>query len=949
MGRMAIFGLIAIMSVAAPLITAVNPAAAQETVNHASVSGQVTDSSGGVIVAAEVMALQAETNVASTTVTDREGRFRFPYLRAGTYDFTVRAKGFALARRRLTLTVGAAFDLPISIGVGPVDTEITVTADSTLLEAARSQIAGTVRIGEVEQLPLNGRNVLDVALLIPGVSPTNVGGGTQLFPETSAVPGVGLSIGSQRNLSNNFMVDGLSANDDAAGLSGMSYSVDSVDQFQVVTSGGQAELGRALGGHINIATRSGTNRLRADTSAYFRDDRFNGVNALSGAKLPMHQNQYSVSTGGPIARDRTFFFSSFEQRRLDQSGLVTISPEVVDVVNARLTQVGYGGPPVTTGIYPNPVDTTHFLAKTDHHVSAADHVTVRYSLYDAASSNARGAGGTNAPSASAGLDNLDQTIAVGNVLTLSTRTVLETRAQFAYGDLKAAPTDAVGPAVNIAGVAVFGTLSGSPTGRVNRMTQIVNNLSHQAGGHALRAGVDLLYNDLDITFPRSVRGGYVFPSLTAFLAGSYNNLGFTQTFGDTAVSQTNPNLGIYLQDEWRVSSRVTLNAGVRYDLQFLQTINTDTNNVSPRFGVVWSPFDSRQTVIRANGGRFYDRIPLRALANALLSAANTTDLTQLRQLNVTLSPAQTGAPVFPNILSDIVPTTTPVNLTTMDRHIQNAYSDQVSVEIEQQIGPQSTVSVGYDRLRGRHLIMQINQNVPSCPVAGANNGCRPIASYANNNQYSAVGSSEYDGLHVSFLQRPAGWGSYRLSYSFSKSMNDVGETFFSSPIDPFDLSKDWGRSDDDQRHRLAVTGTLNSPSTPATNFLETISHGFQLTGMLQYYSALPFNITTGTNTVHGTAARPTVNGAFIERNAGEGGDFSTVSLRVMRTFRLKGRAQLDGLIEAFNLFDRRNELARVTVFGSGAYPTNPAANYRQVTVVGDPRSIQFGVRFRYGM
>lgn len=940
-------GLIAIITVAVVFASSLRPAAAQEAVNYASVSGRVTDASGGVIVAADVIALQTETNVVSTTVTDREGRFRFPYLRAGSYEFTVRAKGFAIARRRLTLTVGAAFDLPISVAVAPVDSEITVTADSTLLEAARSQIAGTVSATEVERLPLNGRNVLDVALLIPGVTPTNVGGGTQLFPETSAVPGVGLSIGSQRNLSNNYMVDGLSANDDAAALSGISYSVDAVDQLQVVTSSGQAELGRALAGHINIATRSGTNQWRADGSAYFRDDRFDAVNALSGTKLPLHQNQYGVNAGGPMTRDRRFLFSSFEQRRLDQSGLVRIPAEVVDVINGRLSQLGYPGPAVSTGVYSSPIDTTHFLVKTDHHVSAADHFTVRYSLYGANSANARGAGGTNTPSASAGLDNLDQTIAVGNVLTLSPRTVLETRAQFAYSDLKALPADPVGPAVSIAGMAAFGTLSTSPTGRINRLVQIVNNLSHQAGGHALRAGVDVLYNDLDITFPRSVRGSYAFSSLASFLAGVYNNNGFTQTFGDTAVSQTNPNVGVYVQDEWRVSTRVTVNAGIRYDLQFLQTIDTDTNNVSPRFGVVWSPFQSRQTVIRAGGGRFYDRLPLRALANALLSAGNTTDLTKLRQLNVSLSPAQQGAPAFPNILDQIVPSTTLVNLTTLDPDIQNAYSNQASIELEQQIGTRSTISVGYERLRGHHLIMQINQNVPACAVVGANNGCRPNPSYANNNQYSSVGSSEYDGVHVSFVQRPAQWGSYRVSYVLSKSMNNLGEAFFSSPIDPFDLSKDWGRSDDDQRHRLVATGTINSPSTPASTLWERLSHGFQVTGMLQYYSALPYNITTGTNTIQGTPARPVVDGAFIERNAGEGSDFSTVSLRVSRAFRLGGRAQMDGLVEAFNLLNSRNDLARITVFGTGAYPASPALNFGQVTVVGDPRSIQFGLRFRY--
>ena len=934
------------IAVAACLAAVPAAAVAQETVNQASISGRVVDPQGAVVPGAVVTARNTDTNLEAETATDQAGRFRFPYLRVGPYEIIVRLGGFADVRRMLTLTVGSAFEVPVMLAVAGVTSDVTVTGHVTVLEAARSQIAGTVSQAEVQTVPMNGRNFLDLALLIPGVSPTNVGS-TQLFAETSAVPGQGLSVGSQRNFSNNFIVDGLSANDDAAGLSGMPYGVDAVDQFQVVTSGAQAELGRALGGYINVLTKSGTNVAHGDLYGYFRDDRFNAPNALTQGTLPMNQKQYGGSLGGPIVKDRTFFFGNAEQRSLDQTGLVTIAPDSVDTINARLSRAGYPGANVSTGLYPNPVRSTHALGKIDHQFNGRDQVGIRYSLYNVASDNSRGAGGPNAPSASAALDNTDQTIAFSNTMTLSPTTVNETRAQVSRGDLKAPPTDPFGPAVSIAGVASFGTLSSSPTRRQNMLYEIVNNLSHQAGSHALRAGVDVLFNDDTITYPRSVRGAYTFSSLPNFLSGTYNNSGFTQTFGTTVVSQTNPNVALYGQDEWKASPSLTVNAGIRYDLQFLESIATDTNNVAPRAGFAWTPTASRRTVVRGSAGIFYDRVPLRALANALLSAGNTTDLTNLRQISISLSPTQAGAPAFPGILGAPIPSVTLVNFTTMDAQMKNAYSRQGSVEVEQQLSAHSTIGVAYQYLGGENLIISVNQNVPSCVAVGTNNGCRPNPTYANNSQYSPLARSTYHGLHVSFVQRPTVWGSYRVSYSLSKSMNNVGENFFSSPIDPFDIDKDWGRSDDDQRHRLVLSGSINSPMTPARTPLELLMNGFQVSSMVQAYSAVPFNITSGVTTVQGTAGRPILDGAFIERNAGTGSNFFTLSLRVSRAFRIVGNLRVEGMIEAFNLTNRRNDLTRITNFGSGAYPSNPATTFNQITAVGDPRTLQFAVRARF--
>jgi hypothetical protein len=178
-------------------------------------------------------------------------------------------------------------------------------------------------------------------------------------------------------------------------------------------------------------------------------------------------------------------------------------------------------------------------------------------------------------------------------------------------------------------------------------------------------------------------------------------------------------------------------------------------------------------------------------------------------------------------------------------------------------------------------------------------------------------------------------------------LDNVGEFFFSSPIDQRNIWLDYGRSDDDQRHRVVFDGSIHSSMGPANSAWGRISHGFQLTGMVQYYSALPFNITTGSNTVQGTAARPVVNGAFINRNAGIGPDFFNVNARISRTFALGERLHLEALAEAFNVLNHPNNLTLNGTFGGGAYPASPSPAFGQITAVNDPRVLQLALRLRF--
>jgi hypothetical protein len=294
----------------------------------------------------------------------------------------------------------------------------------------------------------------------------------------------------------------------------------------------------------------------------------------------------------------------------------------------------------------------------------------------------------------------------------------------------------------------------------------------------------------------------------------------------------------------------------------------------------------------------------------------------------------------------------------MDPNIQNPYSQQASLEVEQQISPTSTLGLSYQHLRGLHLISSINTNINP-------DGTRPDPTRGNIKPYSSKFDSYYDGLGVSYLQRPVSWGSMRISYTWSKAIDDVGEFFFSSPINNFNFLVDRSRSDDDQRHRVVFNAIVNSPSSPAHSFTGHLTHGWQLSGILQYYSRLPFNIVTGANTKQATTQRPCASGysltasggtnpcteallgAVIGRNAGIGFDFFSLNTRLSRTFAITERVKIEGLAEAFNSLNHRNNMIPNATWGSGIYPTTPIATFGQATAVGDPRSVQLGARISF--
>ena len=918
------FGDARLRAVAVVLFLGLPPSAgAQQAVTRATVAGAVVDGSGLAVEGATVTARSVGRGQSWSVPTDARGRFAFLALPADTYALGVEHPSFRPATRRLTLTVGQAVEVGFRLVVAGAAETVDVRAEAPLLETVRTQVADTVVAREIDGLPLAGRNYLDLAALVPGVTRSNPVS-NQRFPETGAVPGTGLSVTGQRQINNTFVVDGLSANDDAADLPGTFYSQEVIREFQVITSGGIAEFGRASAGIVNILTRSGSNDWSGRGYAFLRDDALDARNPLAATDDPFRQWQYGATVGGPLRADRTFLFANVEQTRLDSSGVITIRPEDAAAVNAALDASGYRGPRVATGAFDTGFDATNLFLKLDHRPSQSWLLTARYSGYGIEGANARNVGGLNATSRGTALRNADHTLALNALATAGAHVVNETRVQLTRSRLSAPPNDLSGPAVNVSGVASFGTATFSPTRRDIDLVEAANVTTVQRGAHALKAGVDLLYNRVDIEFPGALQGVYTFSSLESLRAGRY--VTFQQAFGETSQRQENPNLGLFVQDEWRAAHGLTVNGGIRYDLQALpDPIRTDTDNVSPRLGVAWSPGDGR-TVVRGSAGLFYDRLPLRATSNALQRDGS-------RYRVAVLPFGAAGAPVFPGVLADF-PGGLLASVTTIDPGIQNARSAQWSAQVERAVSTSSAVAVGYLGVRARGLILSRNVNVPTAPAgAGVPNLGRPDPRFANVSRFESLGRARYDALTVSLRRQFTGSFGARLSYTLSKAEDDAGNAFFFSPQDNTDIRAEWGPSDNDQRHRVVMSAALEAPDG-----LPAALRGFKLAGVFSYGSALPFNVLAGTDRNFDTNVNDRPEG--VGRNSGRGFSFASLDLRLSRRFAVAGAA-VEVLVEGFNVLDRANYQLPNNTFGPGPLPR---AGFGEPTAAADPRQVQLGLR-----
>src|SRR5438034_2588379 len=563
--------------------------AAQSRATTGDLTGVAVDQSKAVLPGAVITATNKDTNLIRSSTTGETGRFSLPALPPGSYTLRAELPGFApRVLDQVIVTLGSAIDVELMLTLAGTQEAVLVAADSPIVAIGKTAIASVVSQAQIENLPINGRNFISFSIITPGVT-------TDRTPEQGAAATSGLSFTGQRARSNNIMVDGLDNNDLVVGSVRATFSQEAVREFQVLTNSYSAEFGKASGGIVNIVTKSGTNDFHGNAFFYYRDKGLNAKDhfekfdvfgtAINRDKSPFSQNQWGATLGGPIRKDHTFFFLSAERVDITANNFVNIDPAAANVLRAA-------GFPVDLDNVPYDFKTTELLAKLDHQWAPNHSFSLRANFADTTNENLEPFGGIVGQSRGAVQLRTDWAGAAAQTDILSPRWVNEARVQFAHQHQEINSLDPNcggscltdeqgGPTLEVTGVASVGRQRFTPQPRTNDRIQLTKTISFFGGGHAAEAGIDFNYIDYsEQSLPLSFGGRYIFSSLPAIpgllptpvSAIQAVALGlpaaYVQGYGHPGTSYPYKDLSLFVQDDWRITRKLTLKPGLRYQRQF---------------------------------------------------------------------------------------------------------------------------------------------------------------------------------------------------------------------------------------------------------------------------------------------------------------------------------------------------------------------------------------------
>ena len=954
----------------------------QSEIGGASINGTVLDPSGAAIAGARVTTKSSQTGYTRTVTSNEAGLYTVSRVPVGLYDLTFEFQGFKTQiRKGLTLDVGAVVTIDARLEVGAAAETVSVTSEAPIIESTRSTTSTMVNERAVADLPVNGRNFIDFTTLTPGVVKDPTRGGD-------------LAFAGQRGPANTLLVDGGDSNNlffgQATGRTGFrpyAFSQDAVQEFQVNANNYPAEIGRAGGGAINVITKSGTNDFHGSAFWFFRDKGMNAntfTNNRSALGLnPYHFNQYGGSIGGPVVKDKLFFFANYDAQRNTQNQILT--PNIYPT-GAALTQLQKYLAPYLVGL-----DNNVFLIKGDWNATDKDRVSVRYNSNFYTGKNLESASATSALEHTGNNKVTTYNLATSYTRVIGSNSVLDARFNF-IGDKEPGEANATGPEVIITNGVTFGKNNFSPRYTNAYTYQPIVTWSLVKGRHSMKFGMDFDFQRIENYFPGLFAGQYQFASYDAFVNRTPTN--FTQAFSgaSTTVPISHPNVNeyaLFAQDAWRVTDRLTLNLGVRWDaFQYNQptTLNTDaglaaaglkTNqfpnafaDFAPRVGFAYRLTKSGNAVLRGGYGIYFARVPGLILSTAILQ--NAVDV-----VNYTLT---SNLPAYPNVLSAPPGRNAPANIYVADPNFKSPRTQQFSLQVETSIAKNYAVTVGYLGTNGTHLTRTRDINLfpaqlttgtlcPTNAVCTAAQGTpyqylrhpgtgapgRPNTSFGRISLFDSGGNSHYNGGFVQVSRRFSNHLQLLASYTLAKVIDTtpdgtavvVGSDDAKLAQDTLYPNLDRGPGAADIRNRFVFSGLYDftffdhSPNSAAKYILG----GWQLAMIAQAQSGRRFNVTvSGDPNNDGNTSSDRV--PFLGRNTYVGPEFATWDVRLTKDIPVVAeRVKLRLIGEAFNVTNRANFNGIQTgqyLFSGGIF--RPTTNFGFAQSTFDPRIFQIAAK-----
>ncbi|HVH70455.1 MAG TPA: TonB-dependent receptor [Candidatus Dormibacteraeota bacterium] len=935
----------------------------------ATVEGTVRDSSGAVIPQAAIVLRNTLTNLSRTVTADDQGFFRVDQVGVGTYEARVEHSGFAPHRQTgVTLNLGQTAHLDIVLVPASASAEVRVSAQTTGIDTSQTSLVSSVDQERIEELPVRSRNYLDFVLLAPGVSRSPV---TSSASGSTPLAGSGFTFGGLRSRSNNVSIDGLDNNDEYTGSNRTELSPEIVQEFQVVNNGLTAESGGASGGSINVITRSGTNILHGDAFLFVQDSTLNARDPFEteSGKPSFRRFRAGFALGGPLVKDRTFYYAAVEQEHNRGQAGSGVDPTVASAINDFLATGAFPGlatRQITTTFFPIARAETEAAGKFDHQLTKNTTLMLRYVFTNNKEpSDAFNTNGLIDASARGGSFTSDNALSGSLTTVLGSKAVSDLRFQAATRHAVLRTNDTFGPEIDIAGLVTFGRTYGGNSERRENHYQANHTYARTRGKHLWKAGGTVNRVRLHADVLDGLGGVYLFGSLADFLAANPSQ--FRQAFGNSRVDFPVTSFGGFVQDHWSVAPKVTADVGLRYDFEHLSaTFHQDTNNVSPRIGLAWSPFP--KWVFRAGYGIFFDRYILANLTRAIekdgvqafeqvAEGRTATDLFGLAGGGPLAGPTPGVAP----------------SIIRADPGMKTPYSQQASAGVEYQVAKNLTLRGDYLFVHGLKLPRTVNVNLlPPVVLTSANSaslgipnplpqqiGREAFSPARLNPQFNDIyelqnsAGSTYHGASLSLSRRMNEELEFSASYTLSKTFDDASD-FDEQPENPFDLRAENAVSRQHQQQRFVFNALWDLPigeeedkggnADKSSGWVtETFSH-IEVAPILTIESGRPVNPLTGLDSNQSHAFPLSARPFALGRNFLTTPALATMDFRVLKYFPFGGVKRLDVVAEFFNLFNHVNVSQINPVFGSGL---KPISGFREPIAGTGARQIQFSLDFEF--